>query len=132
MRRTGPLVFASLVLAAAALRVRALYTDFWLDEIFSLDGLARHATSVWDIFFSTALKHDNNHHLNTLVLYVLRDRDSWVTMRVPAFVAGLIVVALAFVIARRRSSIEGLFAGALVACSFTMAVYSTEARGYAF
>ena len=132
MRRTGPIVVAGLVLAAAALRVRALFTDFWLDEIFSLDGLARRATSVADIFFSPALRHDNNHHLNTLVLYLLRDHDNWVAMRMPAFVAGLIVVALAAVIARRRGVMDGLFTGALVACSFTMAVYSTEARGYAF
>lgn len=121
-----------LIVIAAALRVRALFTDFWFDEIRSYEEFARPARSVRDIFFNQALKHDNNHHLNTIVLYLLRDQAGWVVYRLPSFVSGLLVVAVAAMIGNRRGRIEGLLSGLLVAGSFMMVVYSTEARGYAF
>jgi len=107
-----------------------MFTDFWLDEIWSYD-LARRARSAADIFFSPDLKHDNNHHLNTLWLYVLGDQNHWMVYRVPALVAGLLAVVTACAIGRHRSRVEGVFAGLGVAVSFMMVVYSTEARGYA-
>jgi hypothetical protein len=115
---------------ALLLRARAMFTDFWLDEIWSYD-LARRARSVADIFFSPDLKHDNNHQLNTLWLYVLGDQPHWVLYRIPALVAGVVAVVVAYAAGRERSRAEGWFAGLGVAVSFTMVVYSTEARGYA-
>jgi hypothetical protein len=47
-------------LVAAALRWRGIFTDFWLDEIWSYDQFARRAHSVADILFNPAFKHDNN------------------------------------------------------------------------
>jgi hypothetical protein len=107
-----------------------MFTDFWLDEIWSYD-LARRARSVADIFFSPDLKLDNNHQLNTLWLYVLGDQPHWVLYRVPALVAGVLAVVVAYAAGGHRSRAEGWFAGLGVAVSFTMVVYSTEARGYA-
>jgi hypothetical protein len=115
---------------ALVLRARAMFTDFWLDEIWSYD-LARRARSAADIFYSPDLKLDNNHQLNTLWLYVLGDQHHWVVYRIPALVAGLLAVAVACAIGRHRSRAEGVFAGLGVAVSFMMVVYSTEARGYA-
>jgi hypothetical protein len=120
----------ALAALALALRARAMFTDFWLDEIWSYD-LARRARSVADLFLSPDLKHDNNHQLNTLLLYVLGDQHHWVLYRIPALVAGLLTVITACAIGRHRSRAEGAFAGLCVAVSFMMVVYSTEARGYA-
>ena len=119
-------------LAAIALlfRARALFTDFWLDEIWSYN-LARRARSVADIFLSPDLKHDNNHQLNTVWLYVLGDQRHWALYRIPALVAGLIAVVVAYAIGGHRNRTEGVLAGLGVAGSFMMVVYSTEARGYA-
>jgi hypothetical protein len=119
-----------LVVLAIVLRARAMFTDFWLDEIWSYD-LARRARSVADVFLSPDLKLDNNHQLNTLWIYVLGDERHWVIYRLPAFLAGLLAVVVAYAIGRRRSRAEGWFAGLGVAGSFMMVVYSTEARGYA-
>lgn len=115
---------------ALLLRARAMFTDFWLDEIWSYD-LARRARSAADIFFSPGLKLDNNHQLNTLWLYVLGDEPHWVLYRLPALVAGVLAVVVAYAAGGHRSRMEGWFAGLGVAASFTMVVYSTEARGYA-
>lgn len=123
----------AIVLALAALfRLPALAADFWFDEIYSYERFARHARSVADIFFSAALKHDNNHHLNTLALYLLGDQSNWIIYRLPGAVAGMAAVAAAMSIGRRRSRIEGLVTGVLAATSFLVVVYSTEARGYAW
>jgi hypothetical protein len=122
---------AALVTLAAVLRLPALFTDFWFDEILSYERFAMGARSLGDIFFNPAYKHDNNHHLNTIVLYLLRDQGGWVIYRVPAFLAGLAAVAAAAIVGGRRSRVEGILSGLLVAFSFTMVVYSTEGRGYA-
>jgi hypothetical protein len=107
-----------------------MFTDFWLDEIWSYN-LARRARSVADIFLSPDLKSDNNHQLNTVWLYVLGDQRDWVLYRIPALVAGVLAVAVAYSIGGHRSRLEGMLAGLGVAGSFMMVVYSTEARGYA-
>jgi hypothetical protein len=130
-RRLHAIALICLLVAAAAVRYRALFTDFWLDEIFSYDGLARQAHSAADIFLNPSLKHDNNHHLNTLWLYVFRSHHGWVLLRMPSFVAGVLIVALVHVIASRRSALDGWLAGLLSAFSFMLVIYSTEARGYA-
>jgi hypothetical protein len=115
---------------ALLLRARAMFTDFWLDEIWSYD-LARRARSVADIFFGADLKLDNNHHLNTLWLYALGHQPHWALYRLPALVAGVVTVVVAAVAGAHRGRAEGVFAGLGVAASFMMVVYSTEARGYA-
>jgi hypothetical protein len=132
-RRRGRAVDVALIVVFAALiRLPALFTDLWFDEILSLERYARSAGSISDIFFAAALKHDNNHHLNTLALYWIGDQARWVVYRLPAFVCGLVGVAAVVLIGRRRSRLEGLACGGLVAASYMMSVYSTEARGYSW
>ena len=123
------IVFAA-VAAAALIRWPALRAEFWFDEILSYEQFARAARSVSDIFFAPALKHDNNHHLNTLVLYLLGDQQHWIVYRVPGALAGLVATAAAVMIARRHSPRAAMATGVLVASSFFVAIYSTEARGY--
>jgi hypothetical protein len=128
--RTVWLDIAALVSLAALVRLPALFTDFWYDEILSLETYARPARSAFDIFFNPVFKHDNNHQLNTLFMFWMGDHDQWVLYRLPVFAAGLGVVALATWVGGRRSRATGVFSGLFVACSFLMVVYSTEARGY--
>jgi hypothetical protein len=115
---------------AALIRLPALWADFWFDEILSYERYAARAQSVVDVFFSPALKHDNNHHLNTVVLYLLGDQRHWVLYRLPGALAGIVAVGAVVLIGQRQSRRTGLMAGALVASSYLIAVYSTEARGY--
>ena len=120
------------VTLALVFRLPALLTDFWFDEIFSYERFVRRARSVTDLFLDSALKHDNNHHLNTLALYLLGEQPNWVVYRLPSLVAGLLAVGLVVLIGRRRGRFEAFAAGVLVAESYMVVVYSTEARGYAW
>jgi hypothetical protein len=126
------LAVSLLVALGAALRVRALFTDFWLDEIWSYEEIARRARSVVDIFLNPAFKLDNNHYLNSVFLFLLGERNAWAIYRLPAFVAGLLTIGVATRIGGARNRAEGWIFGTLVATSFVMVVYSTEARGYAW
>jgi len=123
---------AMLVAVAALFRLPALVTDFWFDEILSYERLAERAHSIGDIFFAGALKHDNNHHINSLTLYLLGEQPHWVAYRLPSLVAGLIAVAMVVLIGRRRCRLDGLVTGVFVAASSMVVLYSTEARGYAW
>ena len=116
-----------LILAAGAvLRWVAITDDFWLDEIWSL-SMAAQADSAWDIFEKA---HDNNHHLNTLFLYLLGPRDDWIPYRCLSLVCGLGTTILGVLIGLRRGRPAGLVTGLLLSVAFLMIVYSTEARGY--
>jgi hypothetical protein len=121
-----------IVLVAAVVRWPAVVADFWFDEILSYENFARRASSMADIFFAPALKHDNNHQLNTLVLYWLGDQSWWPVYRLPALACGLLTVGAVVVLGQRRGRLEGLATGLLVAASFMFIVYSTEARGYSW
>jgi hypothetical protein len=123
---------AAIVAVAILVRMPALKADFWFDEIYSYERVATQARSLADIFVADALKHDNNHQMNSAVLYVLGDQSDWILYRLPGALSGLVAVAAALLIGRRRSRREGLLTGLLVATSYLLAVYSTEARGYAW
>ena len=76
---------AALVLVATALRLPGLFTDFWLDEIWTLK-IVLGIDSGWDIF--SEVRHSNNHHLNTLIFYVLGDLEHWSLYRIHSLLAG--------------------------------------------
>lgn len=132
-RPSAPAVWrdATILAALAVLfRLSAFRTDFWYDEILSLERYARPARSVSDILFNPAFKHDNNHVLNTIFMYLVGDHANWPVYRIAALLGGLIAVAIGVALGRRRSRTEGLLLGWLLASSFMLIVYSTEARGY--
>jgi len=115
-----------IVAIGVLLRVRVLFTEFWLDEIWSL-RIAQEAHSWIDIF--TKIHHDNNHPLNTLFLYVLGDQPNWIWYRTLSFVCGLALIAL--MIRAARSDGERIAVAIFASLSLPMIVYATEARGYA-
>jgi hypothetical protein len=130
---TGRLLLAALAVAiAAVLRIPGLFADFWLDEVWSLER-ALAIDSPLEVF--TAIRTFNNHHLNSLVLFAIGERQlgetPWLIYRLPALAAGVGSVILAGWIASKRAPLAGWFALLLAGTSFPLVFYSSEARGYA-
>jgi hypothetical protein len=122
------LVFIVILVIATAARVPGLFSEFWLDEIWTLriaDGLH----SPLDIL--TSVQDSNNHHLNTLFFYLLGHQEHWFVYRLHSLVAGVGIVAFAWLIAARFGALEKLLAAGLTAVSYLAIHFSSEARGYA-
>ena len=131
----------SLLLLAAALRLPGLWTDFWLDEIWSWTlvwdwQLKSRVNGITSIF--TDIHQDNNNYLNTLFLYLCGPSVPLAVYRLPAYLAGIATVWLGGMLAVRWTQGRGLnevtawLAGmGLLATSQVEVVYSSEARGYA-
>ena len=75
----------------------------------------------------------NNHLFHTLLVHIaaaLFGSEPWV-LRLPAFIAGVLVVPLTWAAGRALySPSAGLISGALAATSASLTLYSTSARGY--
>jgi len=123
------LAIAGVLLIAAGYRLLASLDDFWLDEIWSW-LLATRVQSATQIV--TQIRHDNNHFLNTWVIYVLGTDRPWFWYRLPAVVAGIGTVAMCGVFARRWGRLGVLTAILITGASFPLIQYSSEARGYAY
>ena len=126
-------VVIGLTAVSLILRCWAGSNELWLDEIWSV-MLARRAASAGAVF--TAIHLDNNHYLNTLYLRLLPASSRWVVYRLPAIVAGAggaVVAALTVKRATRGTEHEPvapLAAAVLLATSYPMVLYGSEARGY--
>jgi hypothetical protein len=118
-------VLLALLLGAAA-RLVALGGEFWLDEVLSWQ-LAARAGSPAGVF---AVKHDNNHHLNTAWLTLCPNAAPWWLYRLHSVAAGVAAVAVAALVARRWGEAEAVFASLLVAANYWLVIASAEARGY--
>ena len=81
----GTLVVVIAITLAVVLRFWASLDNFWLDEIWSW-MMARQLKSPLEVV--TRLHHDNNHHLNTLVLYAFGPNAPLYLYRLPAVLAG--------------------------------------------
>src|SRR5262245_974209 len=101
------LACALVVGGATVVRVAGLFTDFWLDEIWSW-MLVRQVSSPLAIF--TAIPHDNNHWLNSLFIYCLGTRQHWYVYRLLSVVTGIASVGLAGLIGHRYGRQESLLA----------------------
>ena len=121
-------VIATVVLLAVGTRLPGLFTDFWVDEVWSLSDVL--ALKSWTDIFLT-LRIDNNHHLNSAWLYLLGSGQHAALYRLPAFVAGLGSVVIAWRIGARDGRLNGGLTALVFAWSFPLAYYSSEARGYA-
>ena len=120
------LTTAGLCSVALALRIQIANDAFWLDEIWSY-YLTLLMDSSADAF--TKIRIDNNHLLNTLMMYWSGEQANWVVYRLPAIVSGVATVALMGLAARRLGAMPWL-AMLLTTVSFPLIQYSAEARGY--
>ena len=127
--RAARIAILACIVAGCGLRWVPLANDFWLDEIWTWE-IATRLGSWLEIF--TSVHHSNNHHLNTLVFYILGDSPHhWSVYRLPAFLAGSCSVGLGAAIAYYRGREEALLAALLLATNFALIHFSSEARGYA-
>ncbi|HQL41645.1 MAG TPA: glycosyltransferase family 39 protein, partial [Candidatus Omnitrophota bacterium] len=127
-RRAYAITCSLLFLAAVIVRILAARGDFAMDEIWSLRLATENAQHITDIIFK--IKHDNNHILNSVWMYVLGPQQIWQLYRIPAVIGGSLCVLFSFLIARRQSRAQGIAALILTGFCFPLVFYSSEARGY--
>jgi hypothetical protein len=120
-------VLILIIAFSAAIRLPAILSDFWLDEVWSLSATLKLSSAV-EVF--TKFNFDNNHHLNSLFLYFLGDQRYWELYRIPSLVSGVAIVLLAWWIARPEGFLEAILASTLTGSSYLLIYYSTEARGF--
>jgi hypothetical protein len=119
-------VWWALVLGVT-LRLAGVWNDLWLDEIWSLRNV-EHLTRALDIF---TIHDDNNHLVNSLLMFALGSGAHAATYRLGSLVAGccsLIILAFA---ASRSHRLGEKVTLLLYALSLPCIVYDSEARGYA-
>lgn len=125
MRRAT--ILWTVVLVALALRLPGLWTDFWLDEIWALQNVGSLSSALGVV---TDIHHDSNHWLMSLWMYLVGPEAPFWLYRWPSLVAGLGTVLAAGWLARADGT-SRLLAMLLVAVSFPLGYYASEARGYA-
>ncbi|MGD0169095.1 MAG: hypothetical protein ABSE54_05160 [Smithella sp.] len=102
--------------------------DLWLDEIWSI-FFAEAARMPWEIL--TRFKHDNNHVLNTLYIYVIGKQQTLLFYRGLAIASGIGSLLVLRKIALRWGPVESVIVVLLAGTSYPLILYFSEARGYA-
>jgi len=122
-------LLASGLLVAALLRVPGLWTELWMDEIFSV-RLVEAVRSPLGVF--TDIHSDNNHYVNSLWLWAVGSRAPGWLMRLPTLVLGAALVVLAYRVTRTRGRTAAIVTAVLFAVSYPLIHFSSEARGYGY
>ena len=121
------LVLFVLIVVAAVLRILATRNDLWLDELISLK-IAQSVKTAWQIF--TTVHSDNNHYLNTTYLYFVKGYADGAACRYLSVLWGVELVPAGYWLLARRSQLEALLLAGLLAFSYPLIHFSSEARGY--
>ena len=79
-------VTAALLVAAGVVRFVAALDDFWFDETWSW-SMTLQLSSPWSIL--TNIRHDNNHYLNTWLIYVIGRDASWLLYEQALLIEGV-------------------------------------------
>ncbi len=87
------MAFVVIIVLSTAVRLPGCFSGFWLDERLTY-FIAEGADSPVDIF--TRVLYDNNHHLNTLILYFIGANEHWVFYRIHSLLSGVGKVVLAW------------------------------------
>ncbi len=115
--------------AFSLLIVAAARGDLWLEEVWSL-GFALDSASASDIF--CRFKHDNNHVLNTLYLYLVSHSEDFLVFRTMSILSGLASLwLLTWIAGREHRSTEATLVLIMAGSSYPLLLYFSEARGYA-
>ena len=118
---------ALVLLGGTALRYVSASNDLWLDEIWSLAFVAG-IEWPYQIFWGPYI--DNNHFLNSLWIYLVGVDASPVVLRGLAIATGGLSIVLAGTIGLRQGGLQALLMMTLVALSYPLVHYASEARGY--
>jgi hypothetical protein len=121
------ILLLALLVLAAILRIIATHNDLWLDEILSVQNVQGIA-SPWEIF--TDIHWDNNHYLNSLYLYLVRNTTYAPIFRYFSVLCGVLTVLAGYWAAVPRGKRTALLFATLLACSYPLIHFSSEARGY--
>jgi len=113
----------------AVLRVTASLNDLWLDEIWTLWMLGQEVDA-WPDLVRGAMRHDNNHLLNSAWMNVLGPHRPSLYYRLPSIMAGVAAIAIAWEIGWQRSRAAARFSAAAFAISYLLVNCQSEARGY--
>jgi hypothetical protein len=128
-RKFQLLAAALIVLLAGIVRLAGTRGDLYVDEIWSWNYMNQ-ANGLSGIL---AKKHDNNHILNTIIMYLIGPAAKDAAYRWPAAAASSATVGLAGFIAWRRGGFESAVSALLlVGSSYLLTLYGSEARGYAY
>ena len=140
--RLGIPALAAIVAAGAAVRLLACRGDLWLDEVWTLALLDRVHSPLGIL---TEMRHANNHVLNTLFAYAVGPLEHDTLYRAPAWLGGVLAIALGARLAwlgdgpirsDRRPAADAsagtraVWAAAVLAGSYLLVLYGSEARGY--
>lgn len=117
-----------LMLAAISLRLPGIFTDLWLDEIWSL-RVARGLRSCGEVF--AAVHHEINHHLNTLWIMAAGADASAPALRALPLTMGVLSIPVFAGLCAAAGRRAGWIGGCLCAGSYLHVLYSSELRGYA-
>lgn len=101
----------------------------WFDEIWSLYLVNQRAPTPLHVFWS--VQHDNVHGLYGLYAAFLPAHPSSLLYRFPAIIFGTGTIVVAGMIGWRDGKAQALIAMVLVAFSYPLVHYGSEARGYA-
>jgi len=119
------LLLIAILLVGAGLRAIAMQDEFWLDEAWSaIDVRGQTISQIYTTYV------DNNHLLNSFWMRAVNNPSNWIVYRIPSVLAGIGSIALAYTIGRRRNVACAILSALVIAISFPLLVYSTEARGY--
>ncbi len=110
------------VVIGLAIRLVAASGGPWLDEIWSWE-IAREG--------EVLVAHDNNHLLNTLWLWLMKDSSQTLAWRLPSVICGGISIWITGIILRRLGREHAITGALLIAICHPLVVYQSEARGYA-
>lgn len=122
---------AILLGVAAWLRASCSLGELWLDEVWTWE-ISHKLTWVGGLF--SQLREENNHYLNTLMVWCLRDHAG-MGYRITAVLCGMAAVGLACRLGwagSKQGTLTGWLAGGLTATSYLLVHYSSEARGYSY
>lgn len=128
VHRRVSILLGVLVLLGTGLRVWGSLDEFWLDEIWSLRMVSSLPSPLGIL---TRLTHDNNHPLNSLFLWLVEPTSHWTLYRTLAVAASVGALVLTVLLSRGRPPREAVTSVALMALSYPLVVYGSEARGYA-
>lgn len=127
-RITAAVGSPALIAIAGILYIACASGNLWLDEILSLQW-ARNAKTWTDLI--ALFRHDNNHPLNSLWLYVVGVGHAPLVYRAVSVLAGIGSLVVLNRIAKRLVPRARLFVVAMAVISYALAVFFSEARGYA-
>jgi hypothetical protein len=102
--------------------------QLWLDEVWTLH-LVHGVRSPIELL--TRVTHDNNHILNSLYIWLVGVSAPSVILRLPTVALSVGSLLLVQRLTRERPAGERVVGTALIALSFPLIVYGSEARGYA-